>query len=169
MEKANHGGDRGFSRTTCSHVKTGPPRQCLRLHGARRALRLNAQAMARLRRGVLFGKYITRNRLRFFFAKQPKRTPMLSLAATPRIRTHAETSEIPHESRNQNLVLKFGRNPRAMSRMNKAAAPIYGWDYPLLTFIYPGFDCGSCGSNLGPTPPHVTRICLSTLNKKIAH
>ena len=20
---------------------------------------------------------------------------------------------------------------------------MYGWDYPLLTFCYPGFDCGS--------------------------
>ena len=25
----------------------------------------------------------------------------------------------------------------------KKAAAIYGWDCPLRTFIYPGFDCGS--------------------------
>ena len=31
-----------------------------------------------------------------------------------------------------------------MYRIKKAAAAIYGWDRPLLTFIYPGFDCGSC-------------------------
>ena len=30
-----------------------------------------------------------------------------------------------------------------MYRIKKAAATIYGWDRPLLTFIYPGFDCGS--------------------------
>ena len=30
-----------------------------------------------------------------------------------------------------------------MYRIKKAAAAIYGWDWPLLTFIYPGFDCGS--------------------------
>ena len=30
------------------------------------------------------------------------------------------------------------------SRIKKAAAIISGWDCPLLTFIYPGFDRGSC-------------------------
>ena len=30
-----------------------------------------------------------------------------------------------------------------MSRIKKAAEAIYGWDRALLTFIYPGFDCGS--------------------------
>ena len=30
------------------------------------------------------------------------------------------------------------------SRIKKAAATIYGWDCPLLPFIYPGFACGSC-------------------------
>ena len=30
-----------------------------------------------------------------------------------------------------------------MPIIKKAAAAIYGWEYPLLTFIYPGFDCGS--------------------------
>ena len=33
--------------------------------------------------------------------------------------------------------------PRTMYRIKKAAAAIFGWDRPLLTFIYPGFDCGS--------------------------
>ena len=27
-----------------------------------------------------------------------------------------------------------------MYRIKKAAAAIYGWDRPLLTFVYPGFD-----------------------------
>ena len=30
-----------------------------------------------------------------------------------------------------------------MQRIKKAAATISGWDCTLLTFIYPGFDCGS--------------------------
>ena len=33
-------------------------------------------------------------------------------------------------------------DPEPMYR-TKAAAAIYGWDRPLLTFTYPGFDCGS--------------------------
>ena len=31
-----------------------------------------------------------------------------------------------------------------MQRFKKAAAAILGWEHPLLTFIYPGFHCGSC-------------------------
>ena len=27
----------------------------------------------------------------------------------------------------------------------RISAAIYGWEYPLLMFIYPGFDCGSDG------------------------
>ena len=38
--------------------------------------------------------------------------------------------------------IKTGRNPSTMSRIKKAAAT-HGWEYPLLTSIYPGFDCGS--------------------------
>ena len=30
-----------------------------------------------------------------------------------------------------------------MYRIKEAAKAIYGWDRPILTFIYPGFDCGS--------------------------
>ena len=33
--------------------------------------------------------------------------------------------------------------PEPASRIKKAAEGISGWDWPLLTFIYPGFDCGS--------------------------
>ena len=33
--------------------------------------------------------------------------------------------------------------PEPCKRIKKAAAAISGWDCPLLTFIYPGFDCGS--------------------------
>ena len=29
----------------------------------------------------------------------------------------------------------------------RISATIYGWDCPLLTFIYPGFDCGSNGGS----------------------
>ena len=32
-----------------------------------------------------------------------------------------------------------------MQRIYKAAALIYAWDSPLLTFLYPGFCCGSHG------------------------
>ena len=32
-----------------------------------------------------------------------------------------------------------------VSRIRKAAAAIYGWDSPLLTFTCPGFDCDSTG------------------------
>ena len=38
-------------------------------------------------------------------------------------------------------------DPRTMYRIKKAAAGISGWDRPLLTFIYPGFHCGSTGNN----------------------
>ena len=44
-----------------------------------------------------------------------------------------------------------------LRRRNSAA--IYGWDRPLLTFIYPGFDCGSNGlTNLGITNPCCLRF-----------
>ena len=35
--------------------------------------------------------------------------------------------------------------------IQKAAAPMYGWDCPILTLIYTGFDCCSpgCGSKIG--------------------
>ena len=42
-------------------------------------------------------------------------------------------------SHNQNPVLKWSTQNRA-SRIKKAAATISGWDCPLLTFIYPGFE-----------------------------
>ena len=31
-------------------------------------------------------------------------------------------------------------HPEPCKRTKKAAAAIYGWDRPLLTFIYPGFE-----------------------------
>ena len=52
-------------------------------------------------------------------------------------------TESQSKSRYQN-----GRYPRTMlqelRRRNSATSS--GWDCPLLTFIYPGFDCGSNGS-----------------------
>ena len=44
----------------------------------------------------------------------------------------------------QNPVLKWSI-PRTMlpELRRRIAAAIYGWDCPFLTFIYPGFDCGS--------------------------
>ena len=64
----------------------------------------------------------------------------------------------PPESLAQNPAL-HGRNPRTMlqelRRRNSAA--IYGWDCPVLIFIYPGFDCGSplvwIGESQGPRIP----------------
>ena len=41
-------------------------------------------------------------------------------------------------------------NHTGLRRRNSAA--IYGWDRPLLTFIYPGFDCGSNGGLLKSPP-----------------
>ena len=35
--------------------------------------------------------------------------------------------------------------PEPGNQLKKAAAAISGWDRPLLTFIYPGFDCHSAG------------------------
>ena len=43
-------------------------------------------------------------------------------------------------------------HPDHASRIKKAAA-IYGWEYPLLTFIYRGVDCGSPNVNPGLIPP----------------
>ena len=51
-----------------------------------------------------------------------------------------------HVSHNKTRY-KNGR-PRTMYRNKKAAAAIYGWDRPLLTFTCPGFDCGSRESDL---------------------
>ena len=67
-----------------------------------------------------------------------------------------------------------------MSRVKKAAAAIYDWDFPLLTFIYPGFDCGSTAesqmghegkalvSSLSPDPGSVglaqSTECVSTVD-----
>ena len=40
-------------------------------------------------------------------------------------------------NRNHNLVLKWSTQDHV--KINKAAAPIYCWDCPFLTFIYPVF------------------------------
>ena len=62
-------------------------------------------------------------------------------------------------SHNQNLVLKWSKGNK------KAAAPIYGWDCPLLAFIDPGFDCCSNGELLdgmglnGTHSHHKTGCC----------
>ena len=48
-----------------------------------------------------------------------------------------------------NPVLNWSK-PRTMQRIKEAAAAIYGWDFPLLTFIYPGFDCDSYGNQMMP-------------------
>ena len=45
-------------------------------------------------------------------------------------------------SHNQNRSV-LNDIPVSRQRIKKGAAPIYGWDCPLLTFIYPGFDCSS--------------------------
>ena len=45
--------------------------------------------------------------------------------------------------------------------MKKAAAAISGWDCPLLTFMYPGFDCGSLDfSVIGELHPLKDHRCL---------
>ena len=60
-----------------------------------------------------------------------------------------------------------------MQRINKAAAAIYGWDCPLLTFIYPGFDCGSfedfvSGSRFSTSTPMGTLKKLTWREGKLA-
>ena len=45
-----------------------------------------------------------------------------------------------HMSHNQHLVLKWSTQNHVQ---NSEGGRSYGWDCPLLTFIYPGFDCGS--------------------------
>ena len=42
----------------------------------------------------------------------------------------------------------------------RISAAIYGWDRPLLTFIYPGFDCGS------PGPSPAFQNALSQISSK---
>ena len=46
------------------------------------------------------------------------------------------------KSHNQNPVPKWLTQNHVR---NKAAAAVSGWDCPLLTFVYPGFDCGPLG------------------------
>ena len=45
-----------------------------------------------------------------------------------------------HLSHNQNPVVKWSTHKELRRRISAA---IYGWDSPLLTFIYSGFDCDS--------------------------
>ena len=56
-----------------------------------------------------------------------------------------------HMSHNHNKVLEWSTQNHA-SRIKKAAAAI-GWDCPLLTFTYPGFDCESHGRGSTPMVP----------------
>ena len=41
-------------------------------------------------------------------------------------------------------------HPEPCKELTKKAAAIYGWDYPLLTFIYPDFDCWLLLSRYNP-------------------
>ena len=50
-------------------------------------------------------------------------------------------SKRKHMTHNQNPVHKWSTQTHVETK--KAAAAIYGWDRPLLTFTYQGFDCGS--------------------------
>ena len=43
----------------------------------------------------------------------------------------------------QNQTRQENGLSRTMYRITKAAAPIYGWDCPILPSDYPGFDCDS--------------------------
>lgn len=45
-----------------------------------------------------------------------------------------------------------------MQTIQKAAAAIYGWWHPWLTFIYTGVDCGSCGASAFPVTCHVSSV-----------
>ena len=50
--------------------------------------------------------------------------------------------QTPVKNGKPNKVNTGEGEPRTMCRIKNSAA-ISGWDRPLLTFIYPGFDCGS--------------------------
>ena len=52
--------------------------------------------------------------------------------------------------------------PEPIKRIKKAAA-IYGWDCPLLTFIYPGFGCGSSEKPFEKVPRFSTMILRNPL------
>ena len=57
-----------------------------------------------------------------------------------------------HMCHNQNPVLKWSIPRTILQELRmRISATISGWDCPLLTFIYPGFDCGShvLNANLG--------------------
>ena len=65
--------------------------------------------------------------------------------------------------------------PRSKLKLRKAAAPINGWEYPLLTVIYPGFDCGS-GTLLVLHPDtceemlfHQATTCVTRNNREYSH
>ena len=48
----------------------------------------------------------------------------------------------------------------------RISAAIYGWDCPLLTFIYPGFDCGSYDRGFQDSPSHISAAhghCIAQL------
>ena len=49
-----------------------------------------------------------------------------------------------HLNDNQNPV-KWSTQTPCKEIRRRTSATIYGWECPLLTFIYPGFDCGSPG------------------------
>ena len=51
----------------------------------------------------------------------------------------------PQLSNNQKPGTKKVYPEMCKELINTAAAPVYCWDDPLQTFIYPGFDCGSVG------------------------
>ena len=56
-----------------------------------------------------------------------------------------------------------------LQEIRKAAATIYGWECPLLTLIYPGFDCGSsqdtvCGVHFGGRTGKDQHINIARVN-----
>ena len=70
-------------------------------------------------------------------------------------------------SHNRNPVLKLPTQNHA-SRIKKAAATISGWDCPLLTFIYPGFHCGSGCHHTNQTVKQATKHASNQTGNKAA-
>ena len=71
-------------------------------------------------------------------------------------------AEKKHVSHNQKAGNKMVVIPEPCKELRRRiSARIYGWEYPLLTFIYPGFDCGPCGCGGPPIP--IAYWCQSEL------
>ena len=57
----------------------------------------------------------------------------------------ADISECPGFGFSMNWITLESQSTPGIKMVDPQNHVKNGWDYPLLTFIYPGFDCGSLG------------------------